>query len=220
MKKKRKKDIALELEKRDFRVTIFGSARIKNNTEKYNRIELLAEKLGERGIDIVTGGGPGLMRAAGQGHKKGRKKSKIKSHSIGLAIRLQHEQKVNKYVDVVKKFERFSNRIDNFMLLSNVVVVAPGGIGTVLEFFYTWQLIQVKKICNIPIILLGDEWPELIKWLEKYPLKRKYFDKKDLGLIFHAKNIKEVLKMIDKAHEEYKKGGKNYCLNYKKYKLY
>lgn len=39
------------------------------------------------------------------------------------------------------------------MLLSHVFVVAPGGIGTLLELFYTWQLMQVGHICRAPIIL-------------------------------------------------------------------
>jgi len=106
------------------------------------------------------------------------------------------------------------------MLLSNVIVVAPGGVGTLLEFFYAWQLVQVKQVCNIPIILLGKQWPDLIKWLENYPLKSKFFKKEDLNLLFLAKDSKEVMKMIDRAYEEFKKGDKNYCLNYKKYKLY
>jgi len=106
------------------------------------------------------------------------------------------------------------------MLLSKVIVVSPGGVGTLLEFFYAWQLVQVKQVCNIPIILLGRQWPDLIKWLEKYPLKNKFLDKGDMNLLFLAKDSKDAIKMIDRAHEEFKKGDKNYCLNYKKYKLY
>ena len=105
------------------------------------------------------------------------------------------------------------------MLLSNAVIVAPGGVGTLLEFFYTWQLVQVKHICHIPIILLGDQWPDLIKWLEKWPLKHKYFGKNDLHLLFLADDSKEALKVIDKAHEEFLLGREDFCINYKKYKI-
>ena len=173
--------------------------------------------LGERNMDVITGGGPGLMKAASEGHRIGNKNKK--SHTIGLAIRLFNEQKTNKYVDIEKKFIRFSNRIDHFMLLSNIIVVAPGGVGTLLEFFYTWQLVQVKQICNIPIILLGKQWKDLFKWLEKYPLKNRLLNRKDLDLLFLVKNCNEAIDIIDKAHKEYKKGGKDFCLNYKKYKI-
>lgn len=215
---KRKRPIKRELEKKDFRVSIFGSARIKKGSRDYKLVHTLGRLLGEMGIDIVTGGGPGLMQAASSGHKSGNKDKK--AHSIGLAIKLPKEQKQNKSLDIVREFQTFSNRLDNFMLLSNVVIVAPGGVGTLLELFYTWQLVQTKKICNIPIILLGNEWYGLIRWLEKFPLKNKYIDKHDMRLLFVAKDCPDALKMVQMAYKEYKSGNKKFCLNYTKYKLY
>lgn len=212
------RSIKEELKENKFRVTIFGSARAKKGDSEYKQIYQLAEMLGDKGIEIVTGGGPGIMEAASRGHRKGRNSKNV--HNIGLAINLPFEQRINNSVDVSKEFKHFSNRLDNFMLLSNVIVVAPGGVGTLLELFYTWQLVQVKHICNIPIILLGNMWPDLIKWLEKSPLKKGFIQKNDLKLLFLAKNCPEAMKMIKKAYEEYKKGSKNYCLNYEKYKLY
>ena len=201
----------------NFKVTIFGSARIKKNALVYIQARTLARMLGERGFDVITGGGPGLMKAASEGHRKGSKKTG--AYSIGVGIKLPREQKFNRHLDIKKEFKRFSRRLDYFMSLSNAIVVAPGGIGTLLELFYTWQLSQVQQICNIPIILMGKQWPPLIRWLEKYPLKSRYFDKKDINLLFLAKDCSEAIKIIDKAHEEYKKGGKDFCLNYKKYRL-
>lgn len=192
-----------ELRKDEFRVTIFGSARESKGSLWYNQIYSLGKMLGKRGIDIVTGGGPGLMAAASNGHKEGRKNNG--SHSIGLEIELPKEQKRNKGVDVMRKFNRFSNRLDNFMLLSNVIVVTPGGVGTLLELFYSWQLVQVNKISSIPIIIVGKDYDGLIEWLTQNPMKHKYFDKKDLSLLFHCKNVDEAMKIIDKAHGEYKK---------------
>lgn len=173
--------------------------------------------IGRKNMDLVTGGGPGLMQAASKGHMKGSKGKKI--HTIGLAIRLYHEQRPNKYLNVVKNFSRFSNRLDNFMILSDAIVVAPGGIGTLLELFYSWQLIQVRQTCNIPIILLGNQWKDLMSWMKKYPLKNKLLDKKDLDLLFFVKNCDEAMEIINIASELHEKGGENFCLNYKKYKL-
>ena len=217
MVKRKKKNIKGKSIGGNFKVTIFGSARIKKNALVYIQARTLARMLGERGFDVITGGGPGLMKAASEGHRKGSKKTG--AYSIGVGIKLPREQKFNRHLDIKKEFKRFSRRLDYFMSLSNAIVVAPGGIGTLLELFYTWQLSQVQQICNIPIILMGKQWPPLIRWLEKYPLKSRYFDKKDINLLFLAKDCSEAIKIIDKAHEEYKKGGKDFCLNYKKYRL-
>lgn len=211
------KKLKKEIDNKDFRVTIFGSARVKRGSMLYRQAQELGEYLGKKEIDVVTGGGPGLMEAANRGHKK---TSNGRAHSIGLNIYLKSEQHLNKYLDVSKEFKNFSKRLDNFMLFSNVIVIMPGGIGTILEAFYSWQLIQTNKICNIPIIFIGDMWPKLIKWMEKFPLKNKFIGDKDLKLVFLAKNCRDAMKMIDSAYLEYKKGTKNYCLNYKKYKLY
>lgn len=207
------------IKEKHFHVTIFGSARIKKGDPRYKQIFTLSKMIGENGIDIVTGGGPGIMAAASLGHKEGSKKARIKSQSIGLGIKLPHEQGFNKGVTASKVFDRFSNRLDSFMLLSNVVVVAPGGVGTMLEFFYTWQLMQVKHTCNIPIILFGDMWEGLLKWLKKHPLEKKFFDSEDMKLLFHAKTSKEALEIINESYEAYRKGDENFCLNYKKYKF-
>ena len=206
-----------EVREKKFRVTIFGSARMKKGDKEYKDVYNLAKMVGMRGIDVVSGGGPGIMEAASAGHKAGSKKTKART--IGLNIKLPHEQRSNPYLDIEVKFKRFSKRLDNFMALSNAIVVAHGGIGTMLELFFSWQLMQVKQICNTPIILLGEQWKGLIKWLEKEPLRRRFFEKKDLDLLFFAKNYKEAIEIIEEAYGEYKKGTKDFCLNYDKYKL-
>ncbi len=200
----KRKSYINELKRREFRVTIFGSARVKRGDKIYRQIYSLGKMLAERGIDIVTGGGPGLMAAASSGHKEGRKNKKNKPHAIGLKIDLPREQKTNEGVDVLRRFKRFSNRLDNFMLLSNVIIVAPGGVGTLLELFYSWQLVQVNKINKIPIIILGKHYRGLIKWLAQSPMKKRYFSKKDLKLLFLARNPKEAIKIIDMIYRKNK----------------
>lgn len=217
-KKQTEKIISSNIDVSHFRIAIFGSARIKEKDPRYNRIHRLAKMIAGQGFDIVTGGGPGLMEAANKGHKEGRKGNKD-IHSFGLNILLPFEQQANQHLDVQKDFDRFSERLDAFMYLSNVVVVAPGGLGTVLELFYTLQLIQVNHICSIPVILLGDMWPPLIKWIEDYPLKQKFLKRDDLNNIFLAKNPTEAMRVIKMAYKEFERGGEDFCLNYKKYKI-
>ncbi len=187
-----------------FRVSIFGSARIQEDDKFYKWVYELSSRIAALDIDVVTGGGPGLMKAANAGHQAGRTNSKV--HSIGLNINLPHEQKANRHLDVKREFERFSKRLDTFMELSNAVIVAPGGIGTGLELFYAWQLVQVKKIDTIPIILFGHMWRAFASWVREWPLKKGLLDQKDLDLLFIAETVDDAMEVITDFHSAYLEG--------------
>ncbi len=202
-----------------FKVAIFGSARIQKNDAIYEQVRTLALALGEKGIDVVTGGGPGLMEAANEGHILGSDKEHKDAHSIGIGIKLPWEQEFNKSVEYKEEFNIFSKRLDEFMLLSDDVIVTPGGLGTLLELFYTWQLVQVHHICDTPIILMGEEWKGLLEWIKDNPLEKGYIDPQDFRLIYHVENPVEAIEIIEKNYQHFLKGGKNFCLNYEKYKI-
>ena len=176
-----------------YRVSIFGSARIKPDTKEYKGVYTLAKELAENGADIVTGGGPGLMEAANAGAKEG---SSSKSKSFGIRIDLPFEATPNEHLDIKFYHKRFSSRLDEFMRISHAVVVTPGGIGTLLELLYTWQLIQVNHISARPIILVGDMWNGFFDWIKAEPLKAQLLDKSDFDNIVIVKNVHEVTKLL------------------------
>lgn len=211
----KKFDINKELQDKEFRVAIFGSARIKPDDPIYKETFELAKAIGGMGMDLVTGGGPGLMEAASTGHTEG--DTENKAQSIGLNIRLPFEQKLNPGLETANIHERFSTRLDEFMLLSHAMVVMPGGVGTCLEFFYTWQLLQVNHVCRMPIILVGDMWRNLMKWVIDNPLKHGYLSSKDLQFIVLANTGEHALAVVKKAKEYYDKAGPKSCANWQKY---
>ena len=175
-----------------FRVSIFGSARIKPNTEEYMEVYDLAKKLSKNNADIVTGGGPGLMEAANAGAKDGSSKSK----SFGLHVDLPFETTPNEHLDITYHHKRFSSRLDEFMRISHAVIVTPGGIGTILELLYTWQLIQVSHISERPIILVGKMWTGLLEWMKSEPLNKQLIDKSDFNNIKIVQNVDEVIILL------------------------
>ena len=187
-----------------YRVSIFGSARIKEDSEEYKTVHNLASMLASKGVDIVTGGGPGLMEAANAGAKEG----SVKSRSFGLHIELPFEADTNSHLDVKYHHKRFSSRLDEFMRISHAVVITPGGIGTLLELFYTWQLMQVDHISERPLILMGDMWKGLMDWLEKYPVKDKLMDQSDFDRLVFAKSGEEVIKLLEPSIDEFYKDHK------------
>lgn len=143
-----------------FRVTIFGSARARPGTFGYDETRRVASVLAEMGCDIITGGGPGLMQAANQGAAS----AAGRVQSVGIRVELPFEQDVNAFVTEAFEHRTFFTRLHQFVLTSDAFVVAPGGIGTVLETMMIWQLLQVKHLENTPLILVGKMWPGLIDW--------------------------------------------------------
>jgi len=156
--------------KRDrYRVTIFGSARALPGTYVYDEVKRVATALAEMGCDIVTGGGPGLMQAANEGAAASN--SPERNRSVGIRVDLPFEQEVNPFVEQAFEHKTFFTRLHHFVLTSDAFVVAPGGIGTVLELTMIWQLLQVKHVHDTPLILVGKMWAELVDWTKKNLLK-------------------------------------------------
>lgn len=206
-----------ELDHKDFRVVVFGSARIKPGDVIYEQVFNIGVAVGAMGADIVTGGGPGLMEAANKGHMAG-KIHGDDAHSIGVGIKLPFEESLNKHLDLQDEHDQFSTRLDTFMALSNIVVVAPGGIGTLLELSYTWQLIQVGHICKTPIILVGKMWKNLIEWVKRDMVKQGLVSPKDLDFIHVVKNEHEAIALIKETKDMFEFGCYDECLNWEKYK--
>src|SRR5664279_1093810 len=86
-------------------VTFYGSARLGDTDPSYKQAESLAYRISkELGYIILSGGGSGIMEAVSKGaYDAGGK-------SVGLTIRLPHEQMTNKYVTTVIPFYFFFAR--------------------------------------------------------------------------------------------------------------
>jgi predicted Rossmann-fold nucleotide-binding protein len=82
------------------------------------------------------------------------------------------------------------------------VVVAPGGVGTLLELFYTWQLLQVHMIQDIPIILLGSMWQDFVHWITKWPLKNGFLKQEDVDLLTVVDTYEEALDIIKNVYHD------------------
>ena len=142
-----------------YRVSIFGSARVKEEHWVYEAVRDLSAELARMGCTIITGGGPGLMQAANEGAAGSRR-----TRSMGIRVDLPFEQESNAFVTEVFEHRTFFTRLHQFVLASDAFIVAPGGIGTVLELLLIWQLLQVHHLQDTPLILVGKMWPGLVAW--------------------------------------------------------
>jgi len=148
-----------------FRVTIFGSARVEQDHWVYGAVRDMSEELTRMGCAIITGGGPGLMQAANEGASLAAPDAK--GRSVGIRIELPFEQDVNPFVGAAYEHRTFFSRLHHFMIVSDAFVVTPGGIGSLLELSLVWQLLQVRHLYNTPLILVGKMWADLVDWAHK-----------------------------------------------------
>src|SRR5205809_3372517 len=147
--------------RQNYRVTIFGSARLKRGTIVYDQVKQLAAELTKMGCDIISGGGPGLMQAANEGAHSVEKAAR---RSVGIRVNLPFEQEVNPFVGQAYEHRTFFSRLHHFMILSDAFVVVPDGIGTLLDLSLAWQLLQASTCYNSPPCQARRTWAELVDW--------------------------------------------------------
>ena len=143
-------------------VTIFGSARFKEDSEYYDLTRRFAAEVSKLGFTILTGGGPGLMEAANRGAKD------VGARSVGCNIVLPMEQEPNPYLDKWVNIRYFFVRKTLLIKYSYAFVIMPGGFGTLDELFEAMTLIQTGKIMAFPVIIFCKDYhKEMIEHIEK-----------------------------------------------------
>lgn len=183
-----------------FRVSIFGSSRVRPGDATYEDVRLLTRRLAGMGCDIVTGGGPGLMEAANLGAREGNTRGVVKS--FGLPIDLPKVEGENPYLDQSTLHYNFFSRLHHFVFLSSAFVAMPGGIGTLLEIVTIWQLLQVKKLTQRPLILVGDDYGGLMTWMEG-TMVPKFANAPDLQLPRIVSTVDEAVPIIEGSLSEF-----------------
>jgi uncharacterized protein (TIGR00730 family) len=190
-----------------YRVSIFGSSRIRRGDPIYEEVKKLSAELARMGVDIVTGGGPGLMEAANAGAVEGQGESH--SRSFGLAIHMPNEEGANPFVNKVFRHKTFFSRLHHFVRLSSAFIVMPGGIGTALELFMVWQLLQVKHVTEHPLILVGTMWTGLIDWIQGTMVERGLVGVNDLSAVSIVSSSDEAIPIIQASYERFKQEKEN-----------
>ncbi len=174
-------------------VTVFGSARFKEDHRYYKMARELGYALAKDGYTVMTGGGPGVMEAANRGAKE------AGGLSVGCSINLPYEKKYNDYIDHVVQFDHFFVRKVMMVKYSCGFVVMPGGYGTLDEVFETLTLIQTGKIEDFPVVLMGvDFWQRLQQYFEDTLVQEGTVVPEELALYTLTDSIEETLEIIRK----------------------
>jgi uncharacterized protein (TIGR00730 family) len=171
--------------------SFFGSARTTPDDPDYALARETARLVGESGLAVITGGGPGIMEAANRGARD------VGACSIGLNIELPFEQGGNGYCDISLEFHYFFARKIMFVRYASGFVVFPGGYGTMDELFEALTLTQTGKITEFPVILVGSGyWPGLVDWLRERMLAEGNIGPDDLDLFSIVDEPAEVRDLL------------------------
>jgi uncharacterized protein (TIGR00730 family) len=178
--------------------SFFGSARTLRDDPEYALAREAARLLGEAGMAIITGGGPGAMEAANRGARD------AGAPSIGLNIELPVEEGMNRWVELGLEFHYFFVRKVMFVRYASGFVVFPGGFGTLDELFESLTLIQTGKIRDFPVVLVGrDYWQGLLDWIDARPLGERKICPEDVErytLTDDPEEVREIL--LSAAHRQ------------------
>lgn len=179
-------------------VTMFGSAKVDSDNKYYKKAKKLSSMLAQKGFNVMTGGGSGIMEAANRGAFKHKS-----VESIGLNIDLPSEQVPNKYTTTDLNFDYFFSRKVMLVKYSIAYVIFPGGYGTLDEMFEALTLIQTKKVTGVKIFLFGiDYYRPLLDFIENNLYKNKMITFEDLHIIKLTDNLQEIVDEIEKSVTE------------------
>ena len=171
-------------------VSVFGSARFREDHPYYGLARDLGGRLAGMGFTVMTGGGPGIMEAANRGARE------AGGRSVGCNIQLQHEQKPNAYLDRFVTFQHFFVRKVMLVKYSYAFVVLPGGFGTMDELFEAATLIQTHKILSFPVVLMDRAyWQPLTVLLEEM-VRAGTIEPEDMKLLLLTDSPDEAMEHI------------------------
>jgi uncharacterized protein (TIGR00730 family) len=179
-------------------VTVFGGARYDADSKPYQEAVTMGRLLGEKGVPVITDGGPGIMEGANRGCFG------TDARSVGLNIELPFEQTSNPYQNISLDFRYFFVRKYLFVKHAVGFVIFPGGYGTLDELFEALTLVQTGKVKPFPIVLVDvDYWSGLVDWMKLRMLDQGCISEQELDLFQlvdtgeQAANL--ILQHIDRA---------------------
>lgn len=171
-------------------ITVFGSARFKEDHPYYKAAREFGNKIAQMGFVTITGGGPGIMEAANRGAFESG------GTSVGCNIRLPYEQKPNPYMNEWITFEHFFVRKVLLTKYSYAFIIMPGGFGTMDEFFETLTLVQTKTVTQFPIVLFGKDYYKDLWEMIEHMGEKGTIAKEDLSLVLLTDNVNEAMEHI------------------------
>jgi hypothetical protein len=184
------------------KVTIFGSARLPEDSPEYRQAADFARMISARGWMVITGAGEGIMKAGQDGAGRER--------SFGVNIRLPFEQGANEVIlndPKLVTFRYFFTRKLVFVKETDAIALFPGGFGTMDEAFETLTLLQTGKSHLLPLVCVdraGDDyWRSWDAYVRTTLLSRGLIAPEDLALYRVTDRLDEAVDEILTFYRNY-----------------
>jgi len=178
-------------------VTVFGSARFDEDQKHYKIAREFGTLLAKKGYTTITGGGPGIMEAANRGAQEG------KGRSVGINIQLPFEQRVNPYVGESTAFYYFFTRKVMLTSPAQAHIFFPGGFGTFDEFFEVVHNIEIGKMCQMPIVLVGkDYWEPIVAFIREKCVPMGSVKEEHVNTWHVVDTAKEAMDIMENSNDE------------------
>lgn len=145
-------------------VSLFGFADAQPDSSLYRETFEVAKMLGQNGLEVVNGGGPGVMLAATEGAHAGGGKATIATFYPKFINHFEGKESRNKADKEIIE-DNYLVRTMKLLELGNAYVIFNGGTGTLSEFGMAWGLAYLYFGHHKPLILYGDFWHAIMESL-------------------------------------------------------
>ena len=170
------------------RVTVFGSARVGEDSPEYADARRLGAILAKRGDVPVSGGYGGIMEAVSRGAHEGG------GQVIGVTMAPWTERLLpNRYLSEEKSARTLFERLEA-LLESDALIALPGGAGTLAEVALAWNLHQMDLTRPKPVVLVGLGWGRMLDAFRDNLI----IDRRDLAMLTHVATVDEAVAALER----------------------
>ena len=141
-------------------ITVFGSSLPLPDSPAYQDALRLGKKIATMGHTVMNGGYLGTMEAVSRGA------AESGGEVIGITcdeIEMWRPIRPNRWLTREVRFPTLQERLNYLACECDHAIALPGGIGTMAEISYTWNLKVVGVLETPPLWVVGKEWQHVIQ---------------------------------------------------------
>lgn len=181
-------------------LTFFGSSIGDPGDPNFDEAQIIAREVAKLGIEVVDGGGPGVMSAATIGAKDVKGKTAAVYYDPKFATTFEGPALQN-VADKVYKESNYIERTRKLLELGDAYIVFNGGTGTISEFGMAWGLARLYFGHHKPLILYGYFWHYIVEEFRRR-MKIRPEDLKVFTIASRSEEVTEAIKACDIALEK------------------